>query len=354
MTIPIAVDTLLSGEPPDPLIKSGRYQIIPVGKDKTKAHTRITNFAKKLEDEYNITQWKKRMVLLGAAQRSDITVAALAAHDDKRILDTLAESAMEAAKANVARETGSALHRLCERYDDGETLELPEPWKSDVDAYAACLVDLGAGVELIEEVVVCPHLGLAGRLDRTVNIDGTSYIADLKTGADLSYSWGSIAIQLALYAGAATVYDPETKSHTPMPEVNQERALVLHLPAGKATCTPYWINLEEGRRGIAMVRELTEWRKRTKGFVTPAMTVPRFTAHDKIREYTYLRCQYVIDGGYGAELARAWPDDVATLKSSDDHSEAELDAILEACDTIEARHKMQFPEFVDPRGLEKF
>ena len=56
----------------------------------------------------------------------------------------------------------------------------------------------------------------------------------------------------------------------------------------------------------------------------------------------------------GRNSARNWPDDVATLKSKDDHSESELDAILDVCDTIEARHKMQFPDFTDPRGLEKF
>ncbi len=354
MTISTAVDVLLTGEAPDPLIKSGRYQIVPKGAEKTKAHTRITNFAKKLEDEFNITRWKQRMVLLGAAHRSDITVAALAASDNNRELDSLAEAAMDAAKANVARETGSALHKLCERVDAGETLTLPAPWKADIEAYIACLGGLGATVEEIEQVVVCPKLGLAGRFDRTVTIDDVTYIMDIKTGKDLSYSWGSISIQLALYAGAVTIYNPETKQHRPMPEVNQARALVFHIQAGAATCTPYWINLEEGRRGIAMVSQLLEWRKRTKGFVTTATTMPHFPSHADIREYTMMRCRYVIDGGHGAELARNWPDDVATLKSKDDHSEAELDAIIDVCDTIEARHRMTFPEFEDPRGLEKF
>jgi hypothetical protein len=353
MSIPAAVDTILTGEPPDPLIKAGRYQIIPDGADKTKAHTRVTNFSEKLSDQYTLTLWKERMVLIGAAHRSDITVAALAAGDDAKELNRLAEAAKEAAKANAARDTGSALHKLCECVDAGEELTLPEPWQSDIEAYITCLADLGATVEEIEQVVVCPKLGLAGRFDRTVLIGDERYIMDVKTGRDLSYSWGSIAIQLALYAGAETIYDPETKRHRRMPEVNQERALVFHLRASTATCTPYWINLEDGRRGIALVSELLEWRKRTRGIVTTA-TIPRFSAHAEVREYTKKRCQYVIDGGHGAELARAWPDDVATLKANEDHSEAELDAILDACDTIEARHKMAFPEFTDPRGLEKF
>ena len=115
---------------------------------------------------------KKRQVLLGAANRPDIVVSTLANSDNKRELDKLAEAAKEAAGANQARETGTALHRIIERVDSGETLDLPSPWREDVIAYVDCLATLGAEVELIEEVVVCPRLGLAGRLDRTVLISG--------------------------------------------------------------------------------------------------------------------------------------------------------------------------------------
>ena len=347
MTVTPSVDAFLNDQP-DPLIKSGHYQIVPVGADKAKAHTRITNFAKKLEDEFNLTMWKQRMVLLGTAQRSDIAIAALAANDDKRELDRLAEAAMEAARANVASETGSALHPICERVDAGETLELPKDIRADVDAYQLCLGVVDAAVELIEQVVVVPKLGLAGRFDRIVTIDDTAFIADLKTGRDLSYSWGSISVQLALYAAAETIYKPETKTHTPMPEVDQSRGLVLHLPAGQATCTPYWVNLEAGREGIRLISTVLEWRKAAKGLATTVVN-PRFTARSELRGYVSERCRYIITNNLGAELARAWPDDVATLKASDSHSEVELDLILDACDTIEARHQLPFPECVDPR-----
>lgn len=336
-------------KPDERLIKNGRYQITPADGKKVKAHTRITNFAKKLEDEYNLTKWKQRMVLLGAAQRSDITVAALAASDDKDALDALAEAALDAAKANVARETGSALHRLCERVDRGETLELPDPWRADVDAYTRALTDLAADVELIEQVVVYPRLTLAGRLDRTVQISGTRYICDLKTGADLRYSWGSIALQLALYAGAETVYDPITKEHRPMPDCDQSRALVIHLPAGRGEATPYWINLEAGRRGISLVERLLEWRRNTKLLATTDRTSP-IVADEELREYVENRVRELIDGGYGGELARAWPDAIPTLKSSDEHTEQQLDLILTACSEIEARHTLPFPYISDPRS----
>lgn len=353
MTIAPDVTAFLADEPreADPLIRNGRYQIVPANGDKPKAHTRITNFAKKLEDEYGLTKWKMRTVLLGAARRPDIVLAALANDDDKQKLDQLAEDATDAANANVKRESGTALHRLAERVDQGETLKLPEPTKSDIAAYSKCLVDLKAEVELIEAVVVCPRLNVAGRLDRTVIIDGVRFILDLKTGEDLSYSWGSIAIQLALYAGAETIYDPDKKKHHPMPDVDQSRAIVIHLPAGKGTATAYWVNLEGGRRGIALVKELLEYRKGTKFLAT--LEPGQFVARPELREYVAARVGYVIDSGHGAELAATWPN-VPTLKASDQHTELQLDSILAQCLFIEADHHLPFPDFSDPRGLGKF
>lgn len=334
-------------ESPDAkLISRGRYQIVPDGEKRPKAHTRITNFAKKLEDEYKLTLWKKRMVLLGAAQRSDITAAALANSDDNYTLNDLAEAAMDAAQANVRRETGTALHRMCERVDAGEDLHLPEPWRADVDAYTKCLADLKLKVDLIEQVVVHPRLGLAGRLDRTV-IGDDLFVCDLKTGRDLSESWGSIAIQLALYAGAATMYDPATHTHSPMPKCNQERALVIHLPATEGKATPYWVNLEGGRRGIALTERVLEWRKGTRALATPDQTP--FAAQKALREYVVARVRLLIDGGYGGELARAWPDSVPTLKAFNGHTERLLDLILDSCNEVEGRHELPFPHLTDPR-----
>ena len=360
----ISIDQFLAAEP-DPLIKRGRYQIVPADGEKAKAHTRITNFAKKLEDEYNLTLWKMRQVMLGTAQRSDIQIAALSEQDNKKKLDELAEAALDASKSNVARETGTALHRLCERVDRGEVLDLPSPWREDVIAYVDCLAAIGAEIELIEEVVVCPKFGLAGRLDRTVmirdgkadgiNDDGmilthqqTRYICDLKTGENLSFSWGSIAMQLALYAGAATIYDPDKKQHRPMPTVNQEKALVIHLPAGKGEATPYWVNLEAGRHGIQMVTELLEWRKGTKYLATRDNTAQQ-AALPELRKFVTFHVAWLKSQGYGAELAKDWPDEVPTLKAFDGHTEQQLDTILASCYAIEGHHKLQFPDVTDPR-----
>ena len=333
--------------PDEQLIKRGRYQIVPAGGGNPKPHTRVTNFAKKLEDEFNLTKWKMRTVALGVAARSDIVAGVLANSDDSGELDKLCEAAQDAALANVRRETGTHLHRMTERVDAGETLDLPEPHRSYIAAYTKALASIGAIVELIESVIVHEPLGLAGRLDRTVFVDGVRYIADLKTGENLSYSWGSIAVQLAVYAGATTIYDPETQTHSPMLPVDQNRALVIHLPAGKGEAVLYWVNLEAGRQGIALTQQVMNWRHGAKKL---AQTEPlQFVARPELRQYVEARVRGVIDAGAAGELASHWPDRLPTLKAFDGHSEQQLDLIIALCDIVEGGVGMKFSDVVDPR-----
>ena len=329
------------------LVRNGRYQIIPEGETKPRPMTRVTNFAGKASDEYSLTKWKQRNVLVGAAQRTDIVAATLAANGDKKELDRLAEAALDAAKANVGRETGTALHSLTEQVDAGMTVDMPSPIKEDLAAYSACLDSLGVTIKRMEEVVVIPDLNLAGRFDRLVEIMGKTYVMDLKTGADLSYSWLSIAIQLALYASAKTIYHPDTATHEPMPTVDQRRALVIHLPAGKGVATPYWVDLSIGRKGIRVVQDVLGWRS-TKGAAEIAVN-PR----TEMREYVVKRVAVIVDEGYGADLAARWPGDVPTLKTFCSHTEAEFDLILEACVVVEGLCGMSFPVVEDPRVLDQ-
>ena len=324
------------------LVVRGRYMIAPAPGQKAKAHTRVTNFAKKLEDGYSLTAWGKRMVLVGAAQRSDIIAAALAADGDKGVLDDLTEKAMDAAKANVRRDLGTALHTLCEQSDAGQTVEMPPQLQGDVDAYRRCIDALGATITRMEEVVVIPALGLAGRFDRLVTIGGRTYVLDIKTGADLSYSWASIAIQLACYAQAETIYHPDTQTHEPMLAVDQARGIVVHLPAGEGMAQSYWVDLDTGRRGIRLTQQILEFRK-TKSIATPVAGI------DELRTHVVNRVRAIVDAGHAGQLAGVWPEDLPTLRSEHEHTEEELDAILQLCTTVEALQRMPFPADSDPR-----
>ncbi len=57
---------------------------------------------------------------------------------------------------------------------------------------------------------------VAGTLDRVVERSGELFILDpVKTGHTLDYSWGSTACQESLYAHGETLYDPDTRRHSP-------------------------------------------------------------------------------------------------------------------------------------------
>lgn len=347
------------------LIINGRYRIVPVDGGKPKARTRITNFARVLEDTFALTSWQQRMVAVGLTHREDLRIQVAACSlDEKKELNELCEKAKDEARANAKRDTGSALHKLAERVDRGESFPIPAPWDADIAAYQAVLAATGVVIlpEYIEGVVEVPELELAGRFDRLVDYEGRLTVADLKTGNDLSYSWGSIAVQLRLYAGASTIYDPVAKTHVPMPPVDQTRALVFHLPSESGTCTVYELDLALGEVGIDLITKVKQWRKDVKSCATiiPALAEDGGEARDEeqevcapapqpLREHVVARIQAIKNHGSAALLAKRWPEGVPTLKASDTHSEADLDLILAACVQAEAEAQMPFCGLKDPR-----
>jgi hypothetical protein len=77
-----------------------------------------------------------------------------------------------------------------------------------------------------------------------------------------------IACQLYLYSRATHIYDHRTETLSEMPKVNQDKAMVIHLPVGDAECELYEINLELGSRVAAVAEVVRELRKR-KDFSIP-------------------------------------------------------------------------------------
>lgn len=320
----------------------GRYLIVPEGGGKAVAHTRVTTFRDALDDQYNLTNWKIRTALKGVAERHDLYAAVAAARpDDKKTLDALGQQCLEAGKGSVGANLGSALHAFCERVDLGEELTIPKPWDGDVAAYTATLAAHQIGIipEYVEQICVIPDLHLAGTFDRIVNFGTVPVIADLKTG-NVEYSFLGTATQLACYAHAATIYNPATCEHTPMPQVRQDVALVIHLPAGTGTCNLWWVDIAAGWEAAQHCKTVRDWRKR-KDLAEPwrpdlPVTEPATRAM-RLRE----RAQQLPVAAL-AELASMWPEHVPTLKPSNTHTQDQLDLIALTISTIEARHQLPF------------
>jgi hypothetical protein len=235
-----------------------------------KPHTRATTFAKAASSTFTLNEWQQRMTIAGLVLRPDLMALAhgLDVKRDRKQLNSIAEQAKEAAGQKVAANLGTAYHAFSERLDAGliALSDVPTEYRGRLDQYLTAVN--GAGLrtrpEWIERTVavradqVSAELPVAGTLDRIFQLpNGELVIGDLKTGADLSYGWGEIAVQLALYAhGVNThgLFDWHTKtwcgvgdSFGGIPrEVRTDFAIVVHLPAGGEGCTLYRVDLNAG------------------------------------------------------------------------------------------------------------
>lgn len=245
----------------------GRYLIVPPDGGKAVPMTRATTVAKALDDTEGLQKWMKRQVAFGMAQRPDL-VAAAATTDptDKKRLASIAEDAMSAAGSSAAATVGTALHRATELADLG--LEVPEMFAERVDEYERALAAAGITVdpELVEAVLVIWQHQIAGTTDRIVTVGGRRYIFDLKTGESIYPH--SFAVQCYLYAAADHVYDIRTETLRPMPDVDQDRAIICHLPAKGGPCTLHWIDISAGREALEHALWVRTWRRR-RDLLTP-------------------------------------------------------------------------------------
>ncbi len=260
---------------PEPeLDRHGRYRIPDPVTGEERSWVRATTWAKTVSDLHALNGWEKRMVALGLAQRPDLLLRVAAVPDPNSTsgrgqLDRIIDQAREHAKASARANLGTALHAFAESLDLGRPLpEIPPPFDRDIAAYRNAMVAVEVSRNYVERICVVRELGVAGTMDRLVRFkhgrDGRRLpkTADLKTGADLRHSWNEIAIQLALYAHADTVYDPITRQHHPMLEVNQETALVVHLPAGEGRCTLYLVDIADGWEMARLCAAVRAWRDR--------------------------------------------------------------------------------------------
>jgi hypothetical protein len=249
----------------------GRYLLPdPDGGKKELAWTRATTFAKTISDTFALTQWGERMTAKGIGLRPDLYALACSAPvDDKDTLNKVAQQAKDAAQAAAGANLGTALHSFTEALDRGEQPVVPEPWAGDVRAYEQAMrsARLVVAPYLIERIVVVPQFRVAGCFDRILWRDALTtgqpgIVGDLKTAKRVDYSWTEIAIQLALYAHGAAIWDAVTETYLPMPEVDQDSAVVMHLPVGKGRCDLYTVNIAAGWDITETCQAVRTWRSR--------------------------------------------------------------------------------------------
>jgi hypothetical protein len=234
-------DTEIETSPEDGLISAGRYRIPkftgdfgPVPMDAPNVGwTRSSTFAKAIEETYNLNNWKLRRAVSGIAVRPDL-IALAAAHsfrtrEDEETLKGVVGEALAVGGESEGRNWGTAVHRLIQEAHRTGTVVDPSGLNVNrVEAYFAALEGYGISqdADMSERVIVNTRYGVAGRFDGIYR----GRIGDVKTSRTLDYSALNFCVQLAMYANADAIYNPETRTFEPMPETDRETALVFHIP----------------------------------------------------------------------------------------------------------------------------
>lgn len=242
----------------------GRPLVVPKTGGKPVAYTRATTIANSLDDPAALTAWKMRMAAIGLTVRSDLLLAISAAQEDKMAINRYIEDAMEVAGASRAATIGTALHSFAEKLDLGQDIgPIPDEWAADLVAYQKATEQLNK--IFIEQFCVLDKYKIAGTPDRVVEYKGERFIADIKTGR-IDHP-NNIAIQLAIYANGSP-YDIDTGRRNSWGDVNKDKAIIIHLPAGTGLCKLVWIDIAEGWKGVQFAMKVRQWRDK-KGLATP-------------------------------------------------------------------------------------
>lgn len=250
----------------------------PTNPDKTLRYSRCSSYAKLLDDEEALQQWRIWKAMEGVSQSKALQIAVAGTKDeDKTAKKELREKALDKGQANEKADQGTGLHAITARVDDvTDDFEVPELFEPDIQAYKTCLSQYGLVPQMIELHLVNDAWRAAGSADRVYELTkplvapnsttlpaGTWIIGDLKTGQKLDFAMPGFTVQCALYA-TSVLYNIHTERRTTTPVWDKEWALVLHMPAGKGRCELLWVSVQAGLYGAWLAHEVKEWRKKWK------------------------------------------------------------------------------------------
>lgn len=239
----------------------GRPLIVPADGGKALPYVRVSTLAKVLDSKEALMAWKQRMTAIGLGKRPDLAQrAAVTDPGDKRALKEIVEAAMAAAESDKAANIGTTLHTLTEQFDKGTLEHIPAEHIGAMTAYEEATK--GLQMKAAELFVVNDELQAAGTFDRLVQLpDGRLAVADLKTGQhDPTYPH-SVTTQVAIYANSH-FYDVESdtrRGYLPDLGISTDVGVLIHLPAGKAECRIYELDLTVGyslARAATVVRAI--------------------------------------------------------------------------------------------------
>lgn len=240
----------------------GRPRIPNPATGKTDTFTRASTTGSAVEDLYNVQRYQRRIDAVGLSQRPDLVLAAAAHSDNRKELNRIVDEAHEAGRGSAAANTGTALHRLTERLDRGETLpDVADQHQAALSAYRE-VTEEWAWLAC-EQFVVLDAYGIAGTPDRIGTCSrwpDQAFVVDIKTGSTVDLGALKFAAQLAIYAHAVPC-EPATgvRGAYSLP-VSTEWGLIIHLPAGQSSAELRWIDLTAGWGVVETALAVRAWR----------------------------------------------------------------------------------------------
>jgi hypothetical protein len=230
------------------------------------AYTRATTVAGTLDDRYNLELWKMRQVAAGLAARPDLVALACSQAGDKTVMNRICGDAMDASASGAAANLGTAVHGFVEQINRGiEPVSVPETVARDLAAYRKAME--AWDVLHAERFLVLDEYKIAGTADMIMveRDTGRVVISDLKTGKGaITYGQGAIAAQLAIYS-RGVIYHADTGDREPV-TVDQDVAIVVHLPAGEGRCSLFEVDIAAGWQAVEHSMWTRDWRKQRNLF----------------------------------------------------------------------------------------
>jgi hypothetical protein len=346
-------------------------------------YSRPSGWGSDLDEKSALVNWRIDRAMEGVAMDPSIaaTVAANLGRGDGR--QERRERAIQRGRGDEAADIGTALHAMTHRVESNDGFVVPPTYAPDIAAYLAALDEAGLHSSYIEVHLCSDEWRAAGTCDRIYTATrelilpggsrmarGQSVIGDLKTGTLKDYSIPGYTIQLAIYCDSV-FYDVHSDERSPLPDgMRTDWGLIVSMPAGTGRCELLWCNLETGRAGARIVRDVRSWRHRKDFVVDFAMPADDEVAvmsmsPDEIVEAVFAEppdedvewmdvmlpfAQQRIDtiGGLPearATLMRTWPEGLPPPAAGP--TTAQLAKILTLLDAVEAAYSIPFA--VDPR-----
>lgn len=351
-------------------------------------YSRPSSWGKDLDEQSALVNWRIDRAMEGVAMDPSIAAMVAANLNMKEGRQERRERAIQRGRGDEAADIGTALHAMTHRVEGADGFVVPELYAPDIAAYLSAKDAAGLDSSYIEVHLCSDVWRAAGTADRIYTATrrlelpgggwlepGQSVIGDLKTGALKDYSIPGYTIQLAIYCDSQ-FYDVHTDTRSPLPDgLRTDWGLIVSMPAGTGKCELLWANLETGRAGARIVRDVRAWRNRNdflvdfrmpEDDVVPVMSMspqevievvlgePEPVAPDEDQEWLDLMLPYAqsrieVIGGVSearAMLMRVWPAGLPVpAQGPTGH---QLSKILNVLDAVEAAYSIPFP--VDPRG----